>query len=347
MRWHVVLTSYGTDRSAGLTIPLLLPPDSAGQDVRVRSHWIGPSGTRAAEPVTREVRAAAPPIDHGREALWLGFEASPGDVVLEVVAELDLTGTLRGDARWLGLPGMATAEVLVRYDLAPDVEGRFQVRGGAGKPLVTRHRGATIIAYREEGIAPRDPESAHVRYATVRADPSGYTQHHATDWGRATKLARRLLVDDVAEAWKGHRAPLVPRGEGASAVAEAFTWVRDRLQRADALGAGYRAVRTLAPAITSNDLTDTDKAVLLAWILTEAKIPFHMAIARSRALPAIDPAFVAPGLFRHVLVFAKDSGSWLDPACQDCLVGQVRPSLRGGQVLLLPADAETPTRLPE
>ena len=141
--------------------------------------------------------------------------------------------------------------------------------------------------------------------------------------------------------------PFRPESSGEEAVKEVFLWVRDRIQRSDALDAHWREGRLLAPAMMDNNLHATDKMHLLWWILDEAGSGCAFAIARSGHLPKLEPGFPTPDAFDTALVYLPDRDLWLDPACQDCAVGQVRPALRGGQALRLDIPNEGPVALPD
>src|SRR5690606_26615733 len=132
---------------------------------------------------------------------------------------------------------------------------------------------------------------------------------------------------------------------GKEAVAAVFTWVRDRLQREDAHTARWDAARGLVGPLEKNDLTQTDKVHLLHWLLDAAHVESVFAMARSARFPHLEPTLPTRGAFDTPLVFVPALDLWLDPACRECAPGEVRPALRGGAAILLPATAG-PVNLP-
>ena len=145
-----------------------------------------------------------------------------------------------------------------------------------------------------------------------------------------------------------HREPFRAPEAGAAGARAAALWVRDRLQRDDALTARWSDGRPLPNVVTTNDLQATDKVHLLRWLLDAAGIAHRVAVVRSRTFADIDATLPFPGAFDGAAIYLPSDDLWLDPACQSCEPGEVREAYRGALGLLLPAGSgATPLRLPE
>jgi hypothetical protein len=254
-----------------------------------------------------------------------------------VVARFAVPGTLAADARPLGAAEGLTSELLLTYELPTHAAGLFAVIGkDDARALTTTRDGERIIALLQRQVpAWSGPDSPYARYVTRSASPRGYDQHFATSWERVARPWTRELTERTREL-RGPRAPVAPRTSGAEAVAELTRWVRDRLQRDDALTAPWDAGRAVTPLLVSNDFTATDKVHLLMWLLDAAGLAHQPAMARPTTQPPLLEGLPTPGGLSIPLVYATESKQWLDPGCRTCEPGEVRPSLRAGQALLLP-----------
>ena len=97
----------------------------------------------------------------------------------------------------------------------------------------------------------------------------------------------------------------------------------------------------------ANTLTATDKVHLLKWLLDVSNLRAEFALARPTAHPVLDRDYPARGALRTPLLRVElpEGWAWLDPSCATCQPGAVRPELEGGQVLILPAQADGPVPL--
>lgn len=124
-------------------------------------------------------------------------------------------------------------------------------------------------------------------------------------------------------------------------------WVRDRIQRADALKATWRDGGLLPARVTTNNLNATDKVNLLHWVLESHGITHRVAAARSGALAPLNFALPEPEAFDSVLIYLPERQLWIDPSCQTCAPGEVHSRFHGGAAMLLPYKrGERPIALP-
>lgn len=346
IRHHLVRVRFGE----GADVPLLVEGPADGRVTVASARVLAPAGARAVAPLRLgPAGAAVTTVDPDLAAWEVSFPPlAPGEL-LEVVVDVAVEGTLVSDGRWLGAPGGPTADLLVRYDVDSSVDAGVQVRDSRLQPVVARQAGLTVMAIHATDVPALGPlprGEGHVRFVARSASARGHTQRFATSWPHvATPYERDALA--ASEGFRlNHRAPMTPTGAGRAAAVEAFEWVRDRIQRRDALDAGWADGRALPNRVTTNDLQATDKAHLLHWVLDAAGVPHRLAVARSSHYPTLDPGFPVPGAFDRLLVWLPEGEAWLDPACGECAAGQVRPQLRGGQGLLLPVGGERPRPLP-
>lgn len=348
---HVVLTRYAPAGAPESPETLeVLGPDGA-ELTSVAARVLAPSvdgGARPVTPLATRDLGANGAVDPGQRAHALEFPAlGPGEI-LELTAELRVPGTLTADARWLGHPTLPTAELLLGYDLPDHAVGALAVVGAPHRALDTTADGRRVLALFLKDLPPRGDGDAYAyaRYVTVEARPRGFHQRFASTWRQATAGYVAGLVAPSEGLRQRYRAPFVPAQDDLRERAiSAYLWVRDRLQRDDALDARWDAARPLVEPVATNDLTATDKVHALAWLLDSAEVPYRFAIARRAAWPPIDPERPAPGVFDVPLIRLDAHDLWLDPACRACEPGTVRPALRGGVALALPADGP-PVALP-
>jgi hypothetical protein len=282
-------------------------------------------------------------VDPATKAWVARFDPLPAGHVLEVMGTFEIAGTLRSDARVLGAEGAPTAELFLRYEMPTHVRGDVQLPRGLTRPVVTEKDGRTVIAALLRTLPPDGERRDVARYVTRRAAPRNYKQAFVTDWDAVARPYEDVLVTGSLRLRQEHVAPVKPEGTGADAVRELTLWARDRIQREDAADAPWDEARNLPPLLRVNDLNATDKVHLLHWLLDDAKIPHRVAIARRARWPELAPGFAAPGTFDAPLLHVTELDLWLDPVCQECEPGQVRPDLRGRQALLLGGDAKLAT----
>jgi hypothetical protein len=338
---HVVLACYGAPSPVAIAFPV--PPGARllGSDVRLLG--AAPSPAALAAP------AATSPggVDPEQATVSVTLPAPPEGGLVEAILRFEIPGTLVSDARWLGLPGLPVAELLLRYDLPEDAVGSFQTTLPDARPVVTEKEGRRLIALLATRLPPLPPASPgaawpHARYVTVKASPKGYDQAFAPDWGVATADYRARLVEASDRLDAGYEVPYRPVGSGRAAVLDALAWVRSRpMRQTDPFAVRWDAARPLPDAIAKNDLTAVDRVHLLHWILREARLPHVFLMARAPLRPPLDPAFPVPGAFEAPLVFVEAEGLVLDPACDTCAPGAVREGLSGGQAIALPLPAGT------
>jgi hypothetical protein len=235
---------------------------------------------------------------------------------------------------------MPVGEILLRYDLATSTVGRFQTTLPNARPVVTEKDGRRLIAllatYLPAIVNTRTAISA--RYVTTNAEPKGFEQEFASTWPSAADGYRTRVVELSGKLDDGYEVPYRPQGSGRAQVLDAFAWVRGRPMRDDPFAVRWDAARPLVGPLQKNDLTAVDRVHLLAWILREAKIEHRFVMARAGSRPPLDPQFPTPGVFDAPLIWVRSEGLMLDPACDACAPGEVRPSLRGGQALPVPAE---------
>ncbi|MEZ4268469.1 MAG: hypothetical protein R3F39_19050 [Myxococcota bacterium] len=348
LRFHGARLRFDGIDEARAQVILTTPPGAKLLNVRARIL----DGERGERPATPAQVTSAPSVGTADpdDLRWtLIFADIAGSAILEYTADFEVPGTLVTDARWLGTPDGFTREVLVRYDVPDNAVGALHVSDPRLHALARKDGGHTILAVlaRHLGAAgPERPAQPSVRYVTKRAAPSGFDQSFAATWAQVAAPYIAALIDRSVALREDHAPPFSPGATGEIGAREAYTWVRDRLQPEDALDADWRAAQALPTALRTNTLNGTDKIHVLHWILDAAAIPHRLAVARSTARPALNPELPAPGVFDRALIYLPDADLWLDPACQTCAPGTVRPTLAGGQALLLPADDEVPRALP-
>ena len=339
---HLVRVDYtARDQAMEVTIPL---PGPASLD-ELRGRRLGVESLGTFEPRDLGAVDLSAPLDPERVHAWrLQLPPCAAGEILELEASFELEGTIVSDARTLAMPDSPTAELLLRYDLPSHADAALHVDGVEAKPLVTRAGGDLIMALRLTKIPAESPWIA--RYVTRSAAPKNYAQRFVSSWAEVAAPYRAALVDKSPEYRRGYRVPVTPSKRGLEAVDELYEWVRDRLQRDDALSTSWRRGRVLAPLLRTNDLTGTDKVHLLHWLLEAAEIPHTIAVGRSASYPALDPTFATPAAFDVPLIYVPEGERFLDPACRSCSLGQVREALRGRQVMLLDAEPSL-RRLPD
>ena len=342
---HLVLADYrgATALPTHLSFPVPRGARLAASELR----FVANAASAATLPAATETRPGG--LDPDQDTVTVTLPAPPEGGVTEAILRFAVPGTLAADARWLGLPGLPVAELLLQYQLATDTVGGFQTTLPNARPVVTERDGRRLIALMAMDLAPvTDPRAApYARYVTVKAAPKGYDQSFTTDWASATRGYRTQVVEASDRLDDGYAVPYQPTGAGKEAALDALTWVLARPMRpapGDPFAVRWDAARKLPGPIAKNDLTAVDRAHLLHWILREAKVPHAFLMARAADRPRLDPAFPAPGLFDAPLIIllkgaGAEPGLVLDPACDACAPGTVRESLRGGQGLQLPAPA--------
>jgi hypothetical protein len=329
---------------AAETVRFSGPPGAILRSVRARV--LTSTEVTAVRTVAERRLGAKSAVDPGRVVWELDFPPLPLGGILEVVAALDVPGTVTNDARWLAVTGMATGELLLSWDLPSDAEGRLGVVGAAHRTVATEADGRRVYALYLKDLPPRGEDAAYARYVTEQAEPRGYLQRFAGTWRQATAGYEAGLVAPSEALRGGYAAPIVADDADLRArVTRAHLWVRDRIQRPDALETPWDAARPLLGPIQDNDLTGTDKVHLLHWLLDAAGVEHRLAVARTALWPRIDPAAPAPAVFDAALVWVPALDLWLDPACRTCDPGAVRLDLTGGQAIALPADSP-PVELP-
>lgn len=340
---HLSQVRY-TETPSVETVRFSGPPGATLASIRARvlaSTEVAPVRTLAERRLVAEGT-----VDPGRVVWELDFPPLAPGAILEVVAALDVPGTVTNDARWLALPAMPTGELLLSWDLPGDAEGRLGVVGAAHRTVATEADGRRVYALYLKDLPPRADSAAYARYTTVKAEPRGYTQRFAGTWRQATAAYEAGLVAPSEALRGGYAAPIVAADDDLRVrVTRAHTWVRDRIQRPDALETPWDAARPLLGPIQDNDLTGTDKVHLLHWLLDAAQVEHRLAVARTALWPRIDPNAPAPAVFDVALVWVPALDLWLDPACRTCEPGTVRLDLTGGQAIALPADSP-PVELP-
>ena len=222
----------------------------------------------------------------------------------------------------------------------------MRVSGGTWRPLTLPSEGQNVLAVRAQKLAPREGAPAYVRWALRGASPRGFDQRWLQTWGDTTTRERANLCDSQQIPRAGVALPFKAGSlVGQEAARASFIWVRDRLQSSEEARDGVAPARGLLKPIETNTLSATDKVHLLKWMLDEVKIPAQFALARPTAHPTLDGDFPTLGALQTPLlrVSLPTGDSWLDPSCSACKPGEVRPELRGGQALLLPASSHGPT----
>lgn len=344
LRAHIVRVNW--DAASPAIVPIVAP--SGARLLSVNARIIGAQGVRAVT-ANREGPKSEGAIPDPEQSVWsLTFPPVPTGEALEVIADFELPGTLATDARWLGAADGPTAQLLIRYDVPKGAKATMQVRGASARPVLTRQDGKQVFAVFMSNVPPRGAAKAHVRYVTLSASVRGYGQTFASTWSRMSVPYTATLVEGSSALRMNHREPFRPENADVSGAQSAYLWVRDRLQREDALSARWSTSRPLPNLVTTNDLNAIDKVHLLRWLLDAANIPHQVAAVRSNRFARIDAKLPIPGAFDSALIYLPEPKLWLDPACQACQPGEVRAGFRGAHTLLLPAKAGAGlTQLPE
>ena len=344
LRAHIVRVNW--DKEAPATISVAAPSNARLRSVSARV--IGAAGVRVTTP-TRSGPDLNGPAPDPEQGIWsLSFPPTPAGEALEVIADFELPGTLATDARWLGAADGPTAQVLIRYDVPQEAKATMQVRGASARPVLTRQEGRQVFAVFMSGVPARAAAQAHVRYVTLSASVRGYKQTFASTWSQASSPYTATLVTGSSELRMNHREPFRPPQADLGGAKEAYLWVRDRLQRPDALTARWSKSRPLPNLVTTNDLNATDKVHLLRWLLDAANIPHQVGAVRSNRFARMDAKLAFPGAFDGAVIYLPEAKLWLDPACQKCQPGEVRDDYRGALGILLPAPSGAAlTQLPE
>lgn len=346
LRVHLVRIAW--DAEAPAVIPIAAPANARLTTVRARV--FGADTATPVEPTARSVIPAAATPDPGQSLWSLSFPPVGAGEALEVIADFEISGTLATDARWIGAPDGATAQLLIRYDVPTAAKATMQVRGADASPVVTRQDGKQVFAVFLHSVPARTESApdAHIRYVTRSASVRGYDQRYASSWSQISAPYTAALVQGSQALRMNHREPFRVSEAGAAGARAAALWVRDRIQRDDALKARWSEGRPLPNLVTTNNLQATDKVHLLRWLLDAAGIAHRVAAVRSHAFVPIDAALPFPEAFDGAAVYVPSEDLWLDPACRSCEPGQVRESFKGALGLLLPArSGATPVRLPE
>ena len=345
MRAHIVRLNWA--KTNDIAIPIDAPANARLDAISARV--ISPSGTRAIRPLDTQGAKSGERPDPEQAQWTLRFPGLDAGEALEVVCDFEIPGTLTSDARWLEAADAPTAQLLIRYDVPKGAKATLQVRGAKASPVLTRQDGKQVFAVFMSDLPARGAKRAHVRYVTIAASVRGYKQSFATSWSKLALPYTKALVTGSPALRMNHKEPYRPAEAGAKGASEAFLWVRDRLQRADAMNALWSVGRPLPNLVTTNNLNAIDKVHLLRWLLDAAQISHKVAAVRSKRFATIDPNLPVPGAFDGALVYLPDSDLWLDPACTSCAPGELREDYRGAWALILPAQGKgvTLTRLPD
>lgn len=340
---HVVAADYGGGSGIPFTFPVPGEAQLESVKVRVLTATEPPAPARLrGEPVrTTPDPGDIQAVDPDQALVGVTLPSPPAGGVVEAILRYRVPGTLVADAWRLGVPGTPVGEMLLRYDLAGDTVGTFQTTHPAARPVVTTKDGRRLIALLLSKLPPATAETPIARYVTLSASPKGFDQTFSADWARATDVYREQVVEVSDSLGAGFEVPYEPSGSGRAQVLDALAWVRARPLRAGHADpfsdVRFDAARPLPAALQANDLTAVDRVHLMHWILREAGIPHEFAMARAGARPPLDPGFPTPGAFDAPLIHLPDLGGLVvDPACDACAPGEVRPSLRGGQALVVP-----------
>jgi len=348
---HLVAAHYGATAPILVSFPLPRSARLASAELRlVTANGATPATLAAPATFTggglrKDGEAWTESLDPDQDTVALTLPAPPDGGLVEAILRFDVPGTLVSDARYLGLVGLPVAELLLRYDLATDTVGTFQTTMPNARPVQTEKDGRRLIALLATNLAPVSSASAsapYARYVTVRAAPKGFAQTFSSDWGTTTAAYRARVVDVSKALADGYEVPYRPVGSGRSQVLDALAWVRGRPMRTEP-DVRWDTTHALPLALAKNDITTVDRTHLLHWVLREAGIAHAFIMARGGTRPALDPSFPVTGAFDAPLIYVSDLGLVLDPACDECAPGEVRPALRGGQGLVLPVAAGTRT----
>ncbi len=335
---HLAVATFGD----AAPIPVSFPVPAHARFASGEARFVGATVTPA---TLGAVGIAEGGFDPDQGTATFTLPAPPVDGVVEAIVRFDVPGTLASDARYLGLD-MPVGELLLRYDLPSDAVGSFQTTLPNARPVVTDKDGRRLIALFVQKLAPVATRDApFARFVTVKASPKGFDQTFTTSWSSATEAYRRELVERGKTLSGNYEVPYRPVGSGRAQALDAYAWVRGRPMRAEP-GVSWRGARALPDVLAKNDLTAIERTQLMHWVLRESNIVHTFVIVRAGHRAPLDASFPAPGVFDTALIHLPELGLVLDPACDDCEPGQVRPALRGGQGLLLPLGSPSVTFLP-
>jgi hypothetical protein len=276
-------------------------------------------------------------LDPSVNTVHISLPEPPPEGVTEAILTYDVPGLLQSDVRDLDFAEAPTAEVLIRYDLPSSAAGAFQTTLPGARPVVTSRDGRTLIALLAKNLPARTEGRTLARYVTRAVTYVEGTTDVASSWGAATAAYQRGLVDNSPSLEDGFACPFA-----APDIPSALSWVQARKERRNFFGDPWNQVSSLPQALSNNALSAVMKVHLLAWLLRDAKLPFAFAMARGPQYAALDPAFPVPSAFESPLLYAPTLGLFLDPACAECKVGEVRAALAGGQAILVPPVGESP-----
>ncbi len=275
-------------------------------------------------------------VDPEQRAWTLRFPPLAVGEVLEVITRFDIPGTLVTDARPLGVKDAPTGELLVSYHVPTSAVGQIGVEGHRVRPVVANKDGYRVMGLLLNDVPASGPRMVpYVRYVTRNASPRNYDQLYANSWAFVVQNYQREFSERTIKLRENATLPLKATEASLEGLKKAYRWVRDRIQRADALRAHWSAGQPLPANMMRNNLTATDKVHLLHWLIEGSGLRHEIAMGRSRRYPRTSVRLPAPGLFDAPLLYVSSFKLWLDPACQACVAGQVRPSLRGRQAIIV------------
>ena len=335
-----VLARLGPDSPGAESLAFVDLGDGTAPECSTRLR--GPSeGSEASEigPTPGDPAAAAR-IDPLQNAYRVPLPSLEVGELVEIQCTAHSSSPVASGAAWLAASGIPIAEAIVQVRVPVHAKAAMRVVGGSWRPLTIHHSDGHILAVRATAVAPRESGQAHVRWALQSASPRGFDQRWNQAWSDATAQEQGHLVGGTAIAREKITLPFRPKAASTRrAVWAAFRWVRDRLQPDPASRDGVQPARDLGPPLSANALTATDKVHLLKWMFDELEIPNRFALGRSVAHPVAEADFPTRGALRTPLLRVSLDGeeSWLDPSCEACAPGELRPGLSGGQAIVLPA----------
>jgi hypothetical protein len=255
--------------------------------------------------------------------------------VLEIMVRFDVDGTLVTDARPLGQANGPTAELLLSYSVPSSATGAMAVSGHNARPITAKKNGRTVFGLMLNDVPSQQTKSPYVRYTTREASPRGHEQVFANTWKDVVSPYRHEFVERGPKLRGNAAVPFKVKEATADSLRAVYRWARNRIQHTHAFKASWRDGGPLPERLTRNTLNATDKIHLLHWLLEASGFRHEIAMARSNKWPSTDVRLPAPGLFDVPLIYVGSFKIWLDPACADCVAGQVRPNLRGQQALIV------------
>ncbi len=346
MRVHLLKAQW--DKAGPISVPLMVPPGARMSALSAR--FVGRTATRTTQPHETRKLGKGMGLDPDQERVEFVFQGAQAGEVLELICDFEIPGTLKSDARALAAIDAPTGQLLIRYDVPTDAKATMQVRGAKATPVLTRQEGKQVFALFMSQVPAHAEGSqrAYLRYVTLSASPRGYKQRFATSWSQLSAPYTKALVNGSSALRMNHREPYRTKTSDLDGAKEAYIWVRQRLQRADALQARWDEGRALPNLVTTNDLNATDKVHLMRWLLDAGEITHQVVAVRSKAFVDIDPGLPFPGAFDGAIIYLPEEKLWLDPACQRCEAGEVREHYRGAWGLTLPAKGDARLiKLPE